>query len=573
MMVSCSHGRILPGRKSHRHHVDDVRVCAVAMVAIVLTVVVSYLSYAQSSIILSPMLVTLSVPSGTVAEFDIGLTNQGVVGTSEFRVYAADVRQDISGDYRVTEPGSTPGSCASWIELSQDRITLGSGQATSVRGRIKVPRGVYGGRYAAVVFELVPETKQDQEATVSAVFMTRFVTVVELTVPSPRIVKSLAVSAFNVRQGSNDPQLASAYGRDAVMLTADVTNNGDIHVFTEGTMILRDANGRRLTQFPMGGGRGIVIPQASIGLSAILPSGLPAGSYTADVQIKYGGIRPATAKVAFTIGGTEGIASELASERIVPFTVSPSHLDFSYPAGATAVGTLMIENKSDERIDVTGFATSLAYDIDGEMVMEELADDENSCADWVELRPSDFQIAPWSKQVVRVLIPTPKTCTGSRYASLIFRAKPASESADDDPSRAQGEAGATVFLTVGKDIKKAGELEPILILRIGQSAGFVFATSFTNTGNTHVNLQAKVSLKKRVMPTLDPGIEYVGRGTLTDVFTSDVDMAETPVLPGGMRLIDASYPGTLEPGDYVVEFVINYGGTSPLYVAQDFAVE
>ena len=48
-----------------------------------------------------------------------------------------------------------------------------------------------------------------------------------------------------------------------------------------------------------------MLPGASISISSVLPGGLAPGNYIADISIKYGGMRPATAKVPFIVGESE----------------------------------------------------------------------------------------------------------------------------------------------------------------------------------------------------------------------------------------------------------------------------
>jgi hypothetical protein len=87
---------------------------------------------------------------------------------------------------------------------------------------------------------------------------------------------------------------------------------------------------------------------------------LPQANYIADISVKYGGMRPATAKVPFIVSesGTEVAKTETAAV-ITPFSVDPGDLDLTYPAGATAARALIIENRSDQTIRVEGRAMPL----------------------------------------------------------------------------------------------------------------------------------------------------------------------------------------------------------------------
>jgi hypothetical protein len=530
-------------------------------------------SYARGQVSLSyaPMLVELTASPGSVSTFEIVTRNEGVTTAANFLVYAADVIQKPNGDYEVVDSGISEHSCAQWTKLSAERITIEPHGAVAVKGSVTVPRGASGGRYAAVVFELIPEEIKREPGSALVKIVQKFVTVIELTIPARRTQKRLDVIGFNVAYASDRPAYTSAYGKQAIILTAEVKNEGDIHVFARGSMILRDSTGKRLREIPLGAGRGIVIPGAAVNFSSVLPAGLAPGDYVADISVKYGGLRPASAKIPFSVGAGGAQAAKAETTAVIaPFSVDPGDLDLSYPAGATAAKSLVIENRSDQAIRVEGRALPLAFDEEGELVSDETGASVSSCAQWIELRPNAIEIKPRSRQVVRMMISIPKGESGGKYANVVFTATPVSAETGQAWS---GESGTVVFLKVGKEFSTLGKLTPITMEDGGPSVGTVFGTVLENTGTIHVKPRASMTIKKRVMPESVPGIEYVGPGSLVEVNSIDLGEEENVVLPGGKRLFNVALSGGLEPGDYVVEFLVNYGGKSPLYVMREFTVK
>lgn len=526
---------------------------------------------AEMSLSFAPMLVELTATPGSVSVFEVLMMNDSRSATADFLVYIADVVQKPNGDYGIVDAGKSEHSCAKWMKLSADKATVRPGEAFEVKGTLTVPRGVWGGRYAAVVFELVPEQRTGEHAFASSTFVQRFVSVVEIAIPARQVQKSLDVTSFSVTQASEKPTYADRYGTQAVILTAEVKNGGDIHVFARGSMILRDSAGKRLREIPLGTGRGIVIPGAAVNFSSVLPAGLAPGDYVADISVKYGGMRPASARIPFSVGASGAqVAKTEITAVIAPFSVDPGDLDLSYPAGATAAKSLVIENRSDQPIRVEGRAMPLAFDEEGELVPDETGASASSCAQWIELKPNVVEIKPRSRQVVRMMISVPKGESGGKYANVVFTATPASA---DKGQTWSGESGAVVFLRVGKEFSTLGKLTPITMEDGGPSVGTVFGTIFENTGTIHVKPKASMTIKKRVMPESVPGIEYVGPGSLVEVNSIDLGEEENVVLPGGRRLFNVALSGGLEPGDYVVEFLVNYGGKSPLHVMREFTVK
>lgn len=528
-------------------------------------------AHAQTSVSLTPLLVELTAAPGDTQTFDILLTNESKAASAHFRVFATDVIQKPNGDYRVIEAGESQYSCAKWIKLSTDEATLGPGEGLSVTGKLTVPRGAYGGRYAAVAFELAPEKRSgSEEVFASNEFVQRFVTVVEVSISAPKVKKTLSVSGFTVVPARDNPRYVSLFGEGALILAAQVKNEGNTHVFARGSLTLRDGSGRRLRQIPLGSGRGVVLPETEVNMVSVLPAGLAPGNYIADISVKYGGMRPAQAKVPFMVGGGDASAKGIEGEtKLAPFSVEPSDVDLSYPPGAVVARSVVVENRSDEPIHVEGKALPLVYDEEGELVQEAVQPDNWSCADWIELKPASFDLKPKGKQVVRVLITIPKEQAGGRYANLVFTGSPGGPEA----ASWTGEAGAVVFLTVGKKVEKQAELTELIVEDGGPSVGRVFSTTFRNTGTTHVKPQAKFVVKKHAMPESIPGVEYVGPGSWVEVDSVDLGEFENVVLPGGTRLVRAGYARPLEPGKYVVEVTVSYGGKSPLYVSKEFTVK
>ncbi len=537
---------------------------------VVLTVTAGH-ARAQISLSFSPMLVELTMQQGSRRTFSVLVRNESKTNTASFLVYVTDLMQHLDGDYQVVDEGKREHSCSKWIKLSTDRATIGPNEVAAVTATLTVPRGESGGRYAAVAFELVPEQRKGDPAFASSTFVQRFVTVVELTIAARQVQKRLDVTGFSVKRASEEPACADAYGRQAIILSALVKNEGDIHVFARGSMILRDSTGKRLREIPLGVGRGIVIPGATVSFGSVLPAGLAPGDYVADISVKYGGLRPASAKIPFSIGESGAqVAKAKTTAVIAPFSIDPGDLDLSYPAGATAAKSLVIENRSDQAIRVEGCALPLAFDEEGELVTGEAAASTSSCAQWIELKPSVVELKPRSRQVVRMMMAIPKGESGGKYANVAFTATPVST---DNGQTWSGESGAVVFLRVGKEFSTLGKLSPVTMEDGGPSVGMVFGTIFENTGTIHVKPRASMTIKKRVMPESVPGIEYVGPGSLVEVNSIDLGEEENVVLPGGRRLFNVALSGGLEAGDYVVEFLVNYGGKSPLYVMREFTVK
>lgn len=543
----------------------------VVLIAVLVLAAAPFKAGAQFNLSFTPMLVGLSAAPGATQTFEIAARNEGYRSAADLTVYTADVVQEPSGEYALAEAGTTPYSCAKWIQLSANKVRLEPNAALAVSGKVTVPRGVTGGRYAAVVFEQAPMAPEPDGSMGLTQFTQRFLVIIELTIAAPSAKKTLSITGFVAAPATAVSQFAAVYGADALVLAAQVKNEGNIHVLAQASMILRDSAGKRLTQMQLGAGRGLILPDASVNLVSVLTEGLPSGDYQADVSINYGAVRPVAAKVAFAVAGDSSEATSLSQATAVgAFVVEPTEVDIAYPAGATVARSFTVENRSDQTIRVEARAVPLVFDDAGELVMDFGGPaPANSCAGWIEFRPAAVEIRPGARQIQRMTISIPKGQSGGRYANLLFTATPV-----EGGEPWSGEAGALLFLRVGDDVAAAGALSPVTIEDGGPSVGTVFGTVFENTGSIHVAPRATVSLKRRVMAdysALGADVQYIGQGSLVDLHTITLE-EENVVLPGARRDIYVAFTGTLEPGDYVIEFVVNYGGKAPAFVVREFTV-
>lgn len=542
--------------------------------AVVMLVLASPYTIAQTGFSFAPMLITLSLAPGGSTVRNIVVNNADGVRAAEFLVYLADITQGPDGEYSVVPAGSTSRSAVPWIKLSNQRIRVNPGQTFEVGVAITVPRGALGGRYAAVVLELVEDTVRSQGAVASSVLIPRVVVPVEISVQAPAVRRSLAVTAFSAQTGSENTQLRSSYGQNALMLSAEVSNDGDTHVFARGSLIIRDNAGRRLRQIPLGGGRGIVLPGASVALTSVLPSGLPPGDYLGDIYVDYGGIMPARARVAFTVSTGGSQSQEIQNfGTVAPLVVNEQVLHLNYPAGATAAKALVLENKSDKPMLVEARAVPFRYDSEGELVIGDDQPSVGSCADWIELRPSVFEVKPRSRQVVRTVISIPKDAAGGYYASLEFTGSPVEEDWGPAETKWASTVGTLIFLIVGKETQVAADTLCVDAMDSGNELGWAFEAVFANTGTIHVKPSVFVAIRRHVLPQSSEGLEYVGQGWWELVNSANLGEVATYVLPGGTRTLRVEYPARLEPGRYRVEYTVAYGGEAPLLGTTEFIVE
>jgi len=72
----------------------------------------------------------------------------------------------------------------------------------------------------------------------------------------------------------------------------EVENKGNVHVVTRGEIVIRTADGRTVARYPLGGGRGIILPNATVALRSVITRKFPPGDYQAGPSSSTAGAVP-----------------------------------------------------------------------------------------------------------------------------------------------------------------------------------------------------------------------------------------------------------------------------------------
>jgi len=106
----------------------------------------------QFQLYLSPLLVELDLAPGATKSFKLHVKNEDKINSIALRAYPSDMRESQKGTYQVVEKGVSEFSCADWMELSDTAFIIEPEGYKEIKVKVKAPRNVFGGRYAAVVY-------------------------------------------------------------------------------------------------------------------------------------------------------------------------------------------------------------------------------------------------------------------------------------------------------------------------------------------------------------------------------------------------------------------------------------
>jgi len=524
-------------------------------------------AHAQFDVSLSPLLVEIDIAPGAKKSASFYLTNENTLNSVDLVVYTMDLVQSEQGSYRVADKGESEFSCADWMKIDDTSFTLGPRESKQVNVTVAAPRNVFGGRYGAVVFEVVPETAPSGERFGSVTYHFRMPAFVEVTIKRfGGLVRKAEISDFSVEPASTGA-LEGRMGKEALRFRASVKNEGNIHVTGRGTLIIKNEEGRTKRRVPLGSGRGIVLPGAALNFQSLLQKP-PPGEYTARAMINFGGMAPAIAEVPFTVSRERSSAlGSFKASSYIALDVKPDKLEMNVPARGFRALTFSFNNEERDSVEISAYVTDIEYDEEGMLVTLDSSEIGRSCKEWIALEPAAFTIAPEKRGRAKLTLQAPPQGSGGYYACVVFEAllKGSKEAAISTPFQ------IPVIISVPPDLEKDGEVVKVEVAASAGKPATVVAV-FENKGNTHVKPRGRIALSLlKEMESTDDFI-IVSEPKYEELDEIPFEEVEQYVLPGSIRMMQAAYPAGLRAGKYLAEITVDYGGEKPAKVQKEFTV-
>ncbi len=521
---------------------------------VLLALVLSASLYGDFNLYVAPQVVELEVPPGGRQRFTITVINESEKATARLLAYTADVYESELGLYKVKDRDTTnPFSCADWIEINPETLILKPGDGMEVQCQIKVPRGVKGGRYAAIVFELLPEEKKG-EAKASIVYHFRMPAYVELTVKKRGATRKAEITEFKVVKTGELKRYRKRFGPDKLLFMAKVKNLGDIHIFAKGRVIIRDGSGRRVREIQLGAGRGLILPQAEVWMRS-LTGRLPHGSYTAEAIVDYGSITSAVAKISFNVGRKRVNVAEFKSTMPLDIEVMPGSLTVRMPPRAFRTLIFQVRNFENRPLKVVPSILPFHHTIDGEISTSRIPQDARLCVDWIDLASDTIIVPPMRTGKVKATIKIPENADpGGYYACLNLRV-----SAEDTSSKPLAlNARVPLYMTVLGQSKKSAVVTKFLV-DAGSAGPPSFFVYLKNTGDIHLVPQGIIKIYRYRTPEELGEVKVIPGREWEPVKAVKIDKTYPFLLPGDTRKIEAGLDEKLPPGKYMAEVNMGWG--------------
>lgn len=506
---------------------------------------------------IDPLLVQRTINAGSPFSYTVSVQNDSLFEAIILDVAFADIAENVDGVYDLVGPGSSLYSLAKWVTFEPKTLIIPPAGEGQVLVSIAVPRGMSGGAYGAIV--LSPSEDCRSVTGTGVPYTYRMASFVELEIAGGAVRKEAFISDFSVSPSSDWPTLRQQVGDHAFVYSAEVTNVGNTHITTKGSLSIRTTEGRTIANYPLGGGRGIILPESTVRLQSVTGRKLPPGTYIARAIIEYGGRRPVVSEVEFEVTEAEIASKEQAAVSLSRFIVEPQEMELVVRAGAMNSSILELTNRGSESIEVSSRIIPLEFSILGEFLPEE---ERGEGPEWITINPSAFTIQPGRTQKIRLTTRPPRDASGGYYADLLFE------------SQTEGgttESGSSILVFVGDKVEKSGTTE---IVNIEQYAEYiVFDAVFTNKGNYHLPVDGDFALSQVYERYVDEETGRVFPRQTETISSIAIPTSLNPVLPGKQRAFSFQIPTTLAPGDYEISMRVDYGGEEPALTRLPFRVE
>ena len=315
----------------------------------------------------------------------------------------------------------------------------------------------------------------------------------------------------------------------------------------------------------------MVLPGTTVDFSSVIQDGLPPGNYVAEALIRYEGLRPAAAKLPFTVAPRKKTIVHAGKVvRELNFGVENKLIQITAPPGSVRSTGLAIINKDDRKISVQCYTRAMNYTKDGEFVRLKTAKGYRSCGDWVSINPSDFVLQPGEMKYLNVVVDIPRDISGGgRYADVVF--------AGTDNSG--GSVNHTIshvplFVTVSGQMITKASIEDIQVIDSGRAEPTKFLITVKNTGTIHISRPfGRILVQKGKQLSGDKGTDFVEDYLYETVEEVVCNVVNEVILPGGARNLTASSSEALSEGVYRLYTVVEYGENLSVVEHKAFIVE
>lgn len=278
---------------------------------------------------------------GSSASGAVVVQNQGRSPTT-YAVYAADATTSPGTGVAYGEEQSGGEGPAAWLRLSTPTVSLGPGQKTTVTFTVTVPPGAQPGQHVAAIGAQTPSATgtaiPEGSGSVALVTNARVVIAVVVDVPGPAAV-AVRLGHPRVRVQEHRRQL----------IAVPMSNTGGLMVKPVLAGVVRPCGGGARGAATIHRHLDTLVPGTSIEYPWYLNTVLPAGCYTADVQLMVPGEAAASYRGPLPIGPAQAAVTQPGSHLLWTIPLSLAVADVIALATAVSAAVFVVLRRRRHR--------------------------------------------------------------------------------------------------------------------------------------------------------------------------------------------------------------------------------
>ncbi len=230
--------------------------------------------------------------------------------------------------------------------------------------------------------------------------------------------------------------------------------------------------------------------------------------------------------------------------------VDPPSLWLSIAPGSSTTGTITVDNKGKEDIEVKAYTEDWVYNKDRSKSFRIAGSTSYSCSNWIVLSPSKFTVPAGGSASVKYTVTVPGNVSGGHYSVIFFESK-AGTAKQNANILIAGRIGTIVYLDAAGSSKKSGQITDLGSYFDQQSNSLVFTMKFRNTGDTILSPEGSVIVT-------DIGAKLHAKAEIVKFYALQKELVQ----------IKAKFPGRLRNGDYEMIATLDLGDGKPVSLSK-----
>lgn len=357
----------------------------------------------------SPLQQTVVVKPGKKTNFSINLANNqrsSQTRPSPVKVEIIDFEVSDRGQLSFGQEYKHSRSAVDWISIDESQFVLVPGQSRQLKLTVTAPIDADGDYWAAAMISL-GESQKDEKGvqvklrTASGIFIhvarrnhSERGEILDVNITMPEF------DSVPLKENASVSETYKFKEKQSLKIDAKLENEGLISILARGKAYVYTQEMKRVAAIPMYTSRRQVLPGDSRWFTGILPQPLPAGKYnlrtffSSDSKFK----RKFTKDIEFSVSPdiADTWSKNFANETISKLTFEPQQLNLKLNPGRLTSANLQIKNQG-----INTVAANCRI--------------ENSGNDWLELKTTDFTLAPNSQTSMSCIVKVPSDAKPGTY--------------------------------------------------------------------------------------------------------------------------------------------------------------